>query len=823
METNQSRRPRGKVIEFKAGLGKMAVLSLSFFLPVLIILIGMAKTNIYPFGGRSYLSIDGIHQYLPFFTELYDKMHSNESLFHSWNGGMGYDFFNVFSYYLLSPLTILIYFFPREMLNEAVTLLILLKTGLAGLSMATALGWEKKRRAAGQWQQSGASPFGQENQKGISMWNCLLTVSFGIMYALSNYCIGYHVNLMWMDAVLLLPWLSYGLKRLFITGKGCLYSLLLGLTIVCNYYIGIAVCLYLVFYFLCLLIGYGATKKRFVHFTVYSFLGGMLSFVVLLPAICQISNTKAADTLTVTDWGLINTLPSLLGQLLPGTAAVMTTADASLANIYCGSLAVLFLLLYFVLPTDRGRVKLLYGILLSILFLSFLWGGLNLLFHGMHVGFGFPNRHAFLFCYVMLFAGCQGAFYLIGRLKKARHPVIVYVLSVFILLAVTGELGIGAINSIKKNGNADRQHLMERYEYVMGQYGDVVEQSDQEKDFFRSDIERPVSRNEAMLYGQKCLSLFVSTVSSDYVETMHRLGFYTSLNRVQYSGYTDVTNMLFGVRYIEKLHRLSSKNPYSPIRDEDILLENQESLGIGYAVEEDILETHLTSDNPFENQNEFLKGMTGETLYQTEKLSATRKEAGSTSDSFQLQAIPGYHYYITIVDKTLLPDGQNTEEEVSVTEVVVDGSSYTSNCNRIYDIGSVQEEETVDITIVHGEADCYVGYYKEETKTSLYQQLSRQPFQVEEYHDCFIKGNINLEKSQVLFFSIAANEGWHVTVDGKEVTADKVNNAFLAIPLREGDHEVVLTYRTRGVLLGGACSLLAVVILFVLFFIQRKQ
>lgn len=813
METNQRKRPQGKVRGFKAGLGKTAVLSLSFFLPVLIILIGMIKTNIYPFGGRSYLSIDGIHQYLPFFTELYDKLHSHESLFHSWNGGMGYDFYNVFSYYLLSPLTILIYVFPRELLNEAITLLILLKTGLAGLSMTTALCFEKGHPLSEGGQHSEASSLGKH--KGISIWNCMLAASFGIMYALGNYCIGYHVNLMWMDAVLLLPWLSYGLKRLFIAGRGCLYSLLLGLTIVCNYYIGIAVCIYLVCYFICLLVGYGATRKRFFQFAVYSFLGGMLSFAVLLPAICQIRNTKAADTLAMMDWGLISTIPSLLLQMLPGTAAVMTTADSSLANIYCGSLAVLFLLLYFVLQSDKGRVRLAYGMLLSILFLSFLWGGLNLLFHGMHAGFGFPNRHAFLFCYVMLFAGYQAACVVNNRLGKKKHCILVYLFPVIVLLATTAELSIGAIHSIENNGNADRQHLMERYDYVMGKYGNLMEQPDKENILFRSDIERPVSRNEAMLYGQNCLSLFVSTISSDYVETMHRLGFYTSLNRVQYSGYTDVTNMLFGVRYIEKLHRLSSKNPYSPIRDEDIVLKQQESLGIGYAVNEDILDVKLTSDNPFDNQNELLKAMAGAALYQTKELHAGEKEEEAPV-SYQFMASPGYHYYIAITDAALAPDGQNTEEEVSVKEVVVDGSTYTSNCNRVYDIGSVDEEECIDISIVKGEAKCYVGYYKEEERFALYQQLSRHPFEVEQYGDSFIKGNIIVDKPRVLFFSIAANNGWQASVDGEEVRTVMVNDTFLAIPLSEGEHTVVLKYRTEGVLVGGACSLLAFGILLVI-------
>ena len=49
-------------------------------------------------------SCDCFAQYMPFFTEFYDKVTSGQSLFFSWSGAMGYDFWSVCSYYMAIPL-----------------------------------------------------------------------------------------------------------------------------------------------------------------------------------------------------------------------------------------------------------------------------------------------------------------------------------------------------------------------------------------------------------------------------------------------------------------------------------------------------------------------------------------------------------------------------------------------------------------------------------------------------------------------------------------------------------------------------------------------
>lgn len=83
-------------------------LLLSFFLPVLL-LEGIAiAEKIQPFGSESFLIVDALHQYLPFFADYQEKLKSMDSMFYSFHAGLGYNFLGLWAYYLASPLNLVI-------------------------------------------------------------------------------------------------------------------------------------------------------------------------------------------------------------------------------------------------------------------------------------------------------------------------------------------------------------------------------------------------------------------------------------------------------------------------------------------------------------------------------------------------------------------------------------------------------------------------------------------------------------------------------------------------------------------------------------------
>ena len=65
---------------------------LAFLFPTLTVLAAFAVTGCYPFGDRTILTVDLYHQYCPFLVAFRNKVLSGESLFYSWNDGLGQEY-----------------------------------------------------------------------------------------------------------------------------------------------------------------------------------------------------------------------------------------------------------------------------------------------------------------------------------------------------------------------------------------------------------------------------------------------------------------------------------------------------------------------------------------------------------------------------------------------------------------------------------------------------------------------------------------------------------------------------------------------------------
>ena len=119
----------------KKSCGRL-VLLLSFCIPMLLLAVGFVLQQVHPFGDRQILVTDFWHQYYPFLRLLHEKLRSGGSLLYTWDSGMGTNFLSIFAYYAASPLNLLTVLVPESILREAVTVVLLLKIGCAGLFFA---------------------------------------------------------------------------------------------------------------------------------------------------------------------------------------------------------------------------------------------------------------------------------------------------------------------------------------------------------------------------------------------------------------------------------------------------------------------------------------------------------------------------------------------------------------------------------------------------------------------------------------------------------------------------------------------------------------
>ncbi len=355
-----------------------------------------------PFGDKTILRMDLYHQYGPLFAELYERVTNGDSLLYSWTSGLGSCFLGNYFNYLSSPIGAVVLFFGHKNITEAIATMILIK---ASLSAATFTYYLKKS---------------QRNQSYAG-------VCFGILYAFCGYMLAYYWNVMWLDAMVLLPIVLYGIEKIINSGKIGTYTFALALTMFSNYYMSFMICIFSCIYFFYYFIirydkdavvnriyakthkGFFAKLKnnRFLRsgcaFAVGSFVAAGLMAVVLLPVYnvlqqCSATSGNFPDDIKT----YFNYFDFLANHLAALTTTIRSSGDDVLPNIYCGILPLILAPFFFFSKTISKKEKLATIGLLATLYFSFNVNVFNFIWHGFHFPNDLPYRQSFIYSFVLL-------------------------------------------------------------------------------------------------------------------------------------------------------------------------------------------------------------------------------------------------------------------------------------------------------------------------------------------------------------------------------------------------------------------------------------
>ena len=839
------------------------IYALSFILPLITLICGMIYFGVAPFGDHSLLIIDGLHQYIPFYSVLYDKLRSGESLFYTFRTGLGINFLSLFAYYLSSPLNLIIVFFSRDSLSMVVSWLIVIKLSLSGLC-------------------AGIYFTSRSNKPGLAV------VAVSTAYALNGYMVGYCWNVMWLDAIMILPLVVLGIDRLIEKKDGRLYCLALFYALYCNYYIAFMICIFSVIWYL--LHHFSSVKQFFfrgIAFTVYSFLAAGMAAVLLIPAYMGIRQTSSGSEMVLPVHSWITGFWDLISRQFDMAYPISHDNFDGNANLYFGIFAILFIVLYLL----NRRISLLEkckAVLLIVFFyLSFNEQILNFIWHGFHDQYGIPNRFAFLYGFVLLYMvyevlerldgiriwepilalvhslGLLAGVYYYAETELATEVIcsavfllIVYGLILFLqkkdskrcefyrilLLAVmTGELMVTSLLGFDTNG----QISISKFFYATDDMVQAIEEHD-DGTFYRSELAEGAIVDESTWYPMKAVSLFGSTARSEVVDIMDSLGFSTGCNEYLYKGATPVTNLMFGVRYLYYHEDDAMVTDFNYLGDYGSmsLYENPvQGLSVGYGISEDIDDWYYYSDYPFRVLNDFCyQGYGIDEIYEDIPITdpvTNSCEVTPTNDGeyyFELDSVQIDNLTFTLD----LPDGAQSlylfydGTQVETASVAIDGYGVESGDfdGRMLPIGSVSPGSHVTITMeLKGEQSTgYIRLSAADFDQSLYQELvedmTSQAFQVTDYTNDHIEGEITVPEEEYVYFSIPYDEGWSVTVDGKNEEIYDVGCAFLAVLVSEGEHTITLDYTPEGFLPGlliTIVSLICFILLCILTGRRRKK
>lgn len=846
---------------------------LSFIIPFLIMWLAYASRGIFPFGNRNVLTIDLYHQYAPFMAELRAKILGGESLFYSWTGGLGNNFYALYAYYLASPLNILTILFPPSLLSESILFLTLLKIGLAGACFYTFL--------------KGA--FGREGH---------YAVGFSIMYALSAYVLSYSWNIMWLDGIYLLPLIILGLIQLLRDNRFMLYCISLALMIVSNYYIAFFVCLFIILYFPVLLLRYQAAQKpsevlrKSGQFAFFSMLAGGLASFMMLPTYFSLQLTSAANDSFPKDVVHYFDFFDYLGQHLMLPAP---TIRDGMPNMYAGLLILILLPVYFLSNRVRLKEKFAHIVLILVMILSFNLNILNFIWHGFHFPNQLPYRNSFVYIFLLL----AMLYPAIGWLKELRGRQIGVICMALMLLPLLAQklnqttpsiqsifvtilfLAIyAAVLTLDRTSRLGRQdlaravlllivaelvvntmlmvheidmneHYSSRDGYASGRQVRAIRneldniENENEKLFYRMEIMPPKTTNDAFLYQYNGLSLFSSTAATKPVRMFENLGYHSNgINSYKYEGSTVVLDSLFGLEYLmrrsgnvnETVRQMTVQN------DQLTVYHNPYALPIGYLGTRSLADWNSGPGNPLDTQNRLVEALGGlpEVLMPMEQIQASMDNISlnETSTSVYKFNRPATSQRSTARIQVLNDREQTLYAYLKVTAnqpdegyFLVDGERISFNARRstMVDLGQVHADANIELNLIFGTSapqdsqfELYTYALDEQAFSQSMALIGNQAIELTKFSDRAFAGTVTTTRDGVFLMTIPYDSGWRVKVNGEAVETFAVDDGLLAFNLDAGEHELSFAYTPPWFVRSLLISLASLLVLLFAFWLSQK-
>lgn len=889
------KHPDSKLARF---IDRNIYIILAFICSAVLMLLVYYCFEIIPFGNKTVLRMDLYHQYGPLFAELYDRITQLKSMLYSWNTGGGGAFLGNYYNYLSSPVGgLLVLLFGHENVPEAIGSMVLLKNALAAAAMAYYL---KKT--------------GGRNDFTVS--------AFGILYAFCGFFIAYYWNIMWIDAMYLLPLVVLGIERIINKQKATFYIVALAVSFFSNYYMSYMICIFSVLYFLVYYFSNYSIKEvlptkpvyedengeiydrkidnvlysRFVEsgllFTIGSFTAVGLAAVALLPTYFCLKTCSATSGTFPSDYEFYNSVFDFLANHLTSLEpTIRSSGDTVLPNVYCGVITVMLVPLYIFCDKIKAKERAAHIILLAVFFLGFNLNFANYIIHALHFPNDLPFRFSFIYSFLLLtiaykalvnirsfstkallgsgvatvlFAvlvqklgmsnATEETIYLsiafavvytvvLGLMKKKNYAQ--NAVSLLLMCCVFAEVAVCDTNhfviSQQKpnfvNGYSDFRELKEKLDTVEG------------TDKYRMELTDINTLMDASWFNYNGVSVFSSMAYEKSANLQHNLGLNSNyINSYIYDPQTPVYNAMMSLKYlVNNDGSLMNEQLFTEVAGNDSFTayENNYYLPLAYCVSDEVEKWITTGTNPFDIQNDYWTRATnaGDVF---EKIPAASAQTDNIRDSEELLT-ENFTYYKDLADQTgtiiikyEIPKAQNVylyADCTSADQIEVYGTNGLSKSQDpedpyILDCGYFEQGEimTVEIAIPankeSGYADIYAVGLNMDNFEYGYQKLAEASMDITEFEDTHIKGTVNVRANELVYTSINYDEGWEILVDGEKVQPVAIGDALIGIDAAPGTHTIEMTYKPKGLLIGGIISagtLAAFVAVLVILHISKKK
>ncbi|USS90322.1 YfhO family protein [Fructilactobacillus carniphilus] len=833
----------------------------AFFLPILVVILAFAGRGIAPLGDHNLLVSDLATQYFPFFNFLRMQLHNGGFSTYSFLFSLGDNTIPVYTYYLMSPLNLLVAFVKSAQIPLLMEAIIMIKIGLISLSMVIFL---------------------RVKEHEFNWWQLVA----GVAYGLCGFVSMYFYDFMWLEALMVLPFLTLAIDRLFQKGKWGWYTFTLLVAILLNYYMGYMLCVYSVIYFVYLLLLHQPQSMKFwayvktqgallVKYIVSSILGGALSAILLVPTLVGMLSTGKGSLDWTSFLPIFRFLPSDLLSLGVGATNFVGRLNHE-PSLFVGSFFALGILVFWFSPKIKRHEKRASAWLVGAIFVGMLIATFDTVWHMFQMPAGFPFREVYMLSFVMIWLGYQawrrGAFaqfqvvkkaagllallitigygsaFLEIRIARALHwATPFYVTSywnwlwamLFILLTVAAigisqrqprwwpllllvvslEMGTNlwlALGGTHEYGN--QTQFVQKY----NRSAQLVKTDQNRHRFTRLDVNNQLyvhnfninynQYNDSLLFDFYGVNSYTSSLNVHTHDALTKLGLYSrNERRVSVRGLTPVTAQLLSVgRQVD----ISSAGKRQ-------IKTTSTNAGLGYAVSDQLEHLRLANNDVYGNLNRLFQAESNSktTVFHPNavQLVQAQKKAGQYRYQVRVTAAkPGMQY----LDLQRVSPNQKLQIQVNGQPIQ---SRYPQNGAELIELGHRKAHEQFTVQFMSNRK---LNQRDLQTTFAIYQgqavdrfSQATRPYQLHvnhpdrlAIHGNHFTGTVQTTKARpVVLISIPYDQGWTITDGNKPVKMKRAVNGLSQVRLTPGTHRLTFRYQTPGLKAGFLISLVGLI------------
>ena len=368
---------------------------ISILLVLCIFLLLFISKGYAPFGPRSLATNDANVQYLDLFLYYRDVLEGRNSISYTFSKLLGGTNIALLSYYLSSPLSLLVVFFQRDQMISFYHLITVLKILLATAAFSVFL--------RGRFPRSGTEGCRAPELERICR------VLLPACYGLSLYVLSQIRNVMWLDGVYMLPLILLGVYRVVRGDRLWKLSVPVALSVLFNWYTAGMNCLFSAGWFVLEVALQAAEEGRFrwkgflcscFRYAAAMMIGLMCSAVLFLPSVSALAGSTKGNLKL---WHLIRDRSIRAPILSVIETSVYGATDTSVrVSLYCGALPVVGAVSLFT-KKERFLQRLILAALLLVALLMFFWAPLNEAFNLLANPTSFWVRFSYLQVFAVLF------------------------------------------------------------------------------------------------------------------------------------------------------------------------------------------------------------------------------------------------------------------------------------------------------------------------------------------------------------------------------------------------------------------------------------